>query len=323
MRRSGRLFIALGAGLAVVAVGLILVVLLSGGDDGNDVDPDATEAPEVAREITVIVAAREVPAHTVLTAEDLTEDMVMSDQVAPDAMRSSVEAVGFAYSEDLLPGQVLVESNRELPGLANRIDPGRRAFPLMVDSANLIAGQIRDDDHIDIVFSARAALTRINPTYPFEVPDNLELSDSPGEFLQEGQDGRPPGVSLPEYGEEPEGPVYPFAGEPGSRFWISDTMDGEPIAKVLLQNVRVLRVITASVTETAPQVEGNFLILDLDPTQAELVRFMSDVGSFQIVLRSPDDEDIVETPGTTMNMLVDDWGLIVPRTVRLPEAGAQ
>lgn len=322
MRRSGRLFIVLGAGLAVVAVGLILVVLLSGGDDDNGDDPDATEATEVVRDITVIVASRDIPAHTVLTVDDLTEETVQSDEVASDAMRSSVEAVGFAYAEDLFAGQVLVESNRELPGLANRIDPGRRAFPLMVDSSNLIAGQIRDDDHIDIVFSTRAALTRINPTYPFEVPDDLQLSDAPGESL-EGGEGRPPGISLPEYGNEPEGPVYPLAGEPGSRFWISDTVDGEPLTKLLMQNIRVLRVITASVTETDPQVEGNFLVLDLDPTQAELVRFMTEVGSFQIVLRSPEDEDIVETPGATMNMLVDDWGLVVPRTVRLPEAGAE
>ncbi|CAN5638212.1 hypothetical protein BH23CHL2_BH23CHL2_20300 [soil metagenome] len=321
MRRSGRLFIALGAGLAVVAVGLILVVLLSGGD-GDEVDPNATEAPEAVREITVLVAARDIPAHTILTAEDLEEEIVQSDTVPPDAMRNPVEAVGFAYSVDLFAGQVLVESNRELPGLANRIDPGRRAFPLLVDGANLVAGQIRDDDHIDIIFSTRMSLTRISPTYPFELPDNLELQDAPGESI-EGGEGRPPGVSLPEYGNGPEGPVYPYPGEPGSRFWLSDTMDGEPIGKLIMQNVRVLRVIAASASEANPQVEGNYLILDLDPVESELMEYLTEVGSFQILLRSPEDEELVETPGTTMNMLVDNWGLIVPRTVRLPEAGAQ
>ena len=323
MRRSGRLFIALGAGLAVVAVGLVLVVLFSGGGDNGD-ESSETDSQEEVRDITVIVAAREVPAHTVLTEEDLVEETHSSDQVPEDAMRSTVEAVGFAYAEDLLPGQVLVESNRELPGLANRISPGRRAFPLLVSGENLIAGQIRDDDHIDVIFSVRTALIRVNPTYPIEILDQFELGDVPPESLDpEDPESRPPGVSLPEFGAPPEGPTYPFPGEPGSRFWLSDEEDGDPIGKMILQNVRVLRVISASPTETDSQVEGNFLILDLDPVEAELVQYLTEYGIYRIVLRGPDDEDIVQTPGVTMNTLVDSWGLLVPKTVRLPEAGAQ
>lgn len=322
MRRSGRLFIALGAGLAVVAIGLVLVVLLSGGDGDGDADPSATEAPDEVREITVIVAARDVPAHTVLTEDDLTEETVRSDEVPEDAMRNTVEAVGFAYSVDLFAGQVLVESNRELPGLANRVDPGRRAYPLVVDGANLIAGQIRDEDHIDIIFNVRTSLMRVNPTYPMELPDNLELRDVPAESLEDGG-GRPSGASLPENGNAPEGPVYPYPGEPGSRFWITDALDGDPVGKLVLQNVRVLRVITSPLGESGTVVEGNFLILDVDPVEAELLRYLVENGSYQIVLRSPDDEEFVETPGITMNLLVDNWGMTVPKTVRLPEAGAQ
>ncbi len=322
MRRSGRLFIALGAGLAVVAIGLVLVVLFSGGGGGDEADPNATESPEEVRDITVIVAARDVPAHTVLTEEDLTEETVRSDEVPTDAMRNTVEAVGFAYSVDLFSGQVLVESNRELPGLANRIDPGRRAYPMLVDGSNLIAGQIRDEDHIDIIFNTRVSLLRVNPTYPMEFPDNLELRDAPSDSLTEGE-GRPAGASLPEYGTAPEGPTYPYPGEDGSRFWMSDVVDGDPVGKTILQNVRVLRVISASLGEANPQVEGNYLVLDLDPTEAELVRYLVENGTFQLVLRSPEDEEIVQTPGVTMNLLVDNWGMTVPKTVRLPEAGAQ
>ncbi len=322
MRRSGRLFIALGAGLAVVAIGLVLVVLFSGGGSGDGKDPSATESAEQVREITVVVAARDIPAHTVITEDDLGEETVQSDEVPPDAMRNSVEAVGFAYGVDLFAGQVLVEGNRELPGLANRIDPGRRAYPLLVDGTNLIAGQIRDEDHIDIIFNARTSLVRVNPSYPMEFSDSLELKDAPGDSVVEGE-GRPPGVSLSEYGTAPEGPTYPYAGEPGSRFWISDTLDGDPIGKMVLQNVRILRVISASVGEANTNVDGNYLILDLDPVESELVRYLVEVGTFQIVLRSPDDEDVVQTPGITMNMLVDNWGMVVPKTVRLPEAGAQ
>ena len=323
MRRSGRLFIALGAGLAVVAIGLVLVVLFSGGGDEGEDNGD-TGSQEEVREITVIVAAREVPAHTVLTEEDLAEDTVSSDQVPDDAMRNTIEAVGFAYAEELQAGQVLVEANRELPGLANRIDPGRRAFPLLVSGENLIAGQIRDDDHVDVIFGVRTAMTRVNPTYPLEILDVFELRDVPPESLDpEDSETRPSGVSLPEFGDPPEGPVYPFPGEPGSRFWLTDEEDGDPLGKMILQNVRVLRVISASPGEADPQIEGNFLILDLDPVESELVQYLTENGTYRIVLRGPDDEEIVQTPGVTMNSLVDSWGLVVPKTVRLPEAGAQ
>ncbi len=257
-----------------------------------------------------------------IVEEDLTEDTVLSDQVAPDVMRNTIEAVGFAYSTDLKTGQALVESNRESPGLANSIEPGRRAYPLLVDETNMVAGQIRDDDHVDVIFTTHVLLTRVNPTYPLEVLDQLELQDAPGDSVR-GEGGRPAGASLPEYGSEPEGPTYPYPGEDGSRFWVSDVVDGDPVGKLILQNVRVLRVVTASLDEAATQDESDFLILDLSPAEAELVRYLIHAGTYQIVLRGPDDTEIVETSGATMNILVDNWGLTVPKTVRLPEAGAQ
>ena len=323
MRRSGRLFIALGAGLAVVAIGLVLVVLLSGGDDNGDDDAaNGTPPAEEPQEITVVVAARDIPAHTVLTQEDIVEETHLSTDVPADVMRSSIEAIGFAYSEDLVAGQPLEESKRERPGLANRIEPGRRAFPLLVDSTNLVAGQIRNDDRIDVIFSTRLSLQRINPTYPMEMPDSLEMGDIPPENIDGS--GRPPGFSLPEYPNDPEGPVYPYPGEPGSRFWLSDTVDGEPVGKTILQNVRVLSVVTPTVEEgSSSQAGSSYLILDLDPVESELVRFLTETGTFQVVLRNPEDDANVETPGITMNSLAEDWGLVIPKTVRLPEAGAE
>lgn len=321
MRRGGRLFIVLGVGLALVAVALVAVVLLSGDDDPDDPQSaDGTQQPSdttEAREITVVVAARDIPAHTVLTQDDVREETVQSDEVSEDAIRSSLEVIGLAYSVDLVTGQPVLSANVELPGLANRIDPGRRAYSLPVAGSQLVGGLLRDDDHIDIIFSTWVNLNRIMPTYPIELPENLELRD-----LVDPETGEP-NVVLPIYGDPPPGPTYPYYGEDGSRFWITDTVDGEPITNVMIQNVRILRVVSATAGEANPQVEGNFLILDLDPVQTELVEFLSKTGQMQIVLRNPEDQEASETPGITMNALVDDWGMRVPRTVRLPGAGAQ
>lgn len=331
MRRSGRLFIALGAGLALVAVGLVLVVLLSNG--GGDDEPESTSGQtetesEEPREISVVVAARDVPAHTLLTVDDLTEEVVSSEDVADDVVRTNVEALGLAYSVDLVAGQPLTQSNLELPGLANRIESGKRAVALPVDAQSLVGGQIRDDDHIDIIFNTRVTLQRVNPTYPLEAADQIELEDIRVE-IEEGEEPTD-GVVLMEKGQPPLGPSYPYPGEAGSRFWVTDVLaDGDPVGKLILQNIHVLRVVSSSTSATAAEGDsgdedsGEFLILELDPTQAELVDFLSKSGTFQVALRSPEDEAVVETPGVTMNTLVDNWGLTVPKTVRLPEAEGQ
>lgn len=327
MRRSGRLFIVLGVGLALVAVLLVGLVLLSGdGDDGEttDADPDAEEP----REITVVVAARDVPAHTVLRQDDVEEQIVESDKVPGDVLRSTVEAVGFAYSIDLVAGQPLAESERELPGLANQIADGHRAVTLPVDAVNLIGGQLRGDDRVDIVFSARVSLLRVNPTYPVELPDNLQLDDITGDTIDLDEDGQEdvelPGIVIPERGQEPPGPTYPYPGEPGSRFWVTDVTEGDPVGKLIIQNIRVLRVVSPGDTVSGDAGDGqSFVILELEPAAAEMVEYLQGVGEYRLILRNPEDEAVVETPGVTMNQLVDSWGLLVPRTVRLPEAGTE
>jgi pilus assembly protein CpaB len=317
MRRGGRLFIVLGVGLALVAVALVAVVLLSGGDDPEE--PSSSQPPdsEEAREITVVVAARDIPAHTTITQDDVREEQVQSNEVSEDAVRSSLEVIGLAYSVDLVTGQPILAADVEQPGLANLIDPGRRAYTLPVTGSQLVGGLLRDDDHIDLIFSTWVAMNRIMPTYPLELPENLELRD-----VVDPETGEP-AIVLPPYGDPPAGPTYPYYGEDGSRFWLTDTADGDPITNVMIQNVRILRVVSATEGEAGTESEDNFLILDLDPVQAELVEFLSKTGQMQIVLRNPEDQEIPETPGITMNALVDDWGMRVPRTVRLPGAGAQ
>jgi pilus assembly protein CpaB len=321
MRRSGKLLIAMGVALALVAVALVVVVLMSDDDDPDDPQSgQGTDTTEV-REITVIVAARDIPAHTVLTQDDVREEQVQSDEVSGDAVRSTLEVVGLSYSVDLVSGQPLLQTDVELPGLANSVQAGWRAYALPVSGAQLLGGLLRDDDHIDLIFSSRVLMQSVLPSYPLELEENVEFE---GVSLIDPATGEEVDALLPEYGGPPIGPTYPYHGEDGSRFWMSDMEDGEPITNVMIQNVRILRVVTATETEDSDSSdEGSYLVLELDPTQTELVEFLSNTGTVEIVLRNPEDSDVPETPGVTMNALVDDWDMRVPRTVRMPDAGAQ
>lgn len=323
MRRSGKLLIAMGVGLALVAVVLVVVVLMSGDDDPDDpqsgqgTESDTTEV----REITVIVAARDIPAHTILTQDDVREEQVQSDEVSGDAVRSTLEVIGLSYSVNLVTGQPLLQTEVELPGLANSVQAGWRAYALPVSGTQLLGGLLRDDDHVDLLFSSRVLMQSVMPTYPLELEENVEFDEV---TLIDPATGEESGPLLPEYGAPPIGPTYPYHGEDGSRFWMSDMEDGEPITNVMIQNVRILRVVTATETEdSGSSDEGSYLVLELDPAQTELVEFLSNTGTVEIVLRNPEDSDLPDTPGVTMNALVDDWDMRVPRTVRMPDAGAQ
>lgn len=184
---------------------------------------------------------------------------------------------------------------------------------VVVDENNLVAGLIRQDDSIDIVYEVNAELMRVSPTTPLEAADSASLTSD---------------LVLPPFGEAADPEPYPYPGEPGSRFVITDSDGGNPVAKTVLQNIRVLRVITPSSLAGGSQANqdqdnNNYLVIQVTPDQAELVHMMTTVGTYQVVLRGGSDEEIASTMGASMELLVTEYELPVPKTVRLPESGAQ
>jgi Flp pilus assembly protein CpaB len=310
MRRNGRLLVILGVTLALAAVALA-VFALTGGDKKDDTTTSDTTTT-TPKDIVVVQAKRDIPAHTILKTEDVEEVKVSSDQVTPDSVQSVGEVVGFAYSVDLVQGQRLLRSAMEQPGLANELTAGNRAISLAVDKNNLLGGLLHDDDHVDVVYTISVALTRVLPTEPLELPEELTLRDI--------------ATTLPPYGESP-GATYPYPGEEGSRFTISDVPDGDPQAKLVLQNVRVIRVVSGEATGTggsqASSSDGSYVVLEVNSQQAEMLTFMENYGTFQLVLRGPDDADTTSTSGINLERMVTDYGFPYPKTVRVPGPGAQ
>jgi pilus assembly protein CpaB len=295
-------------GLAAV---LLAVFALAGGDDDDDTTSGGETSPQ---DITVVQARGEIPAHQKLTEEDL-EEVVVQDSTVPDpddVAQSINEVIGFAYSEPLVEGQRILRSRLEVSGIAEELEPGRRAISVPVDTNNLVAGLVRQDDSIDIVYEINAELLRVTPTTPLEIADALELRTE---------------VIIPPFGEQPDPLPYPYPGEPGSRFVVTDSEGGNPVAKVVLQNIRVLRVINSSSLDPTGEGQGgedeDFLVLDVTPEQAEMLHMMQQVGTFQVMLRGVDDDTELATRGINLELLVTQYNLPVPKTVRLPEAGAQ
>ena len=306
MRRNGRLFIILGVGLATLAVALAFL-MFSGANRNN-------AAEQAVERVRIVSAAQDVPAHTVLREQMLIEEQIDKDLLRGGEVLSKSEVLGKAPKTALVKGQRITQDNLEVPGLTNDIEKGKRAVAVPVDRLNGLGGMLRESDYIDIIFSVKVNLLYVLPSRPLEL-DTSTAGDKERAVLP---------AQAP---SDPAAYVYP--GEAGSRFKMQAAGGGgDPLAKVMIQDVRVLRA-----TAQPPPQEGqqqqqqqqqaqgatDVVVLELTNEQAELVKFILDNGaSYTFVMRAKDDHDTVTTNGITFDLLVSNYQLPTPKSVRLP-----
>lgn len=307
MRKNGRLFIVLGVGLACLAVALAFLMFQ------NAERSQAVEKAPVP--VKIIVAARAVDPHTILTDADLAEETIDSDLLTgQDYVASRSEVIGLAPKAGLVKGQRIRKADLEVAGLTNVIAPGKRAVTLSVDKLQSAGGLLREADHIDLIFSTKVNLTYIFPTRPYEI-QTATAGDAAGDT----------GLSLP--AQPPSDPApYPYPGEPGSRFKVQGEKGGDPLSKVVLQDIKVLRVVSAAPPQQGQQQQqasvNDLIILEMTPEQAEVMKFILDNGAnFSFTLRGKEDHDLVETGGITFDLFVTNYQLPMPKSVTLPEEG--
>jgi len=319
MKGGSKLFVFAGVGLALVAV-LLLVMNLQGG---GKADANKTEA---ATKVTIVEAKADIAAYAVLKVEDLVEHEVDATVAPIDAASSIGEVIGQSYRTPLTIGQPLLRSNLVPPGLRNDITTGMRAVALPVDEVSAMSGLVQDGDYIDIVFNARVNLVRNVPTDVLMVPED-SIYEIKGLMVI------PPDLEMPN---------HPAAGAPGSYFFIRDDVGDagelEAVAKIMLQDIKILRVIrpgdefqpdgsksTESVSEGVSSAQGEALgqlIIEVTPEQAELVTFMQDKHhKYQVVVRAKDDHTKVTTTGITFEILATDagWSLPWPEPMTAPD----
>jgi Flp pilus assembly protein CpaB len=318
MKGGSKLFVFAGVGLALIAV-LLFVVSMNGGGKA-----DAEKKAENEK-VTVVQAAAAIPAHQVLTATDLVERQVNVADAPSDPVTSITAVVGQAYRVSLQAGQSLSTAQVETPGLRNDIAAGKRAIALPVDQVSAMSGLVQDGDFVDIVFHARINLVRQVASTAVWLPEDAEYA------LKD-----PPVLPPSDVPDE----IFPVAGDDGSIFQIQDEGGQlQPVAKIILQDIRVLRVVRPgetylgngmladdSVTDAVPTSTDKKMsqfILEVNPEQAEAITFMQDTRhQYQVVVRGKDDHESVTTVGITFQILATDPDLALPwpKSVIAPEA---
>jgi Flp pilus assembly protein CpaB len=360
MKGGSKLFLVAGVGLAIVAIGLLFMGMSGGGKK-----TDANQPETKPENVTVVQAAVAIPAHTMLKASDLIEVKMSATDAPADAVKSTSEVLNFSYRVPLAQGQTLLKTQTEQPGIRNDIEQGKRAASIPVDEVSLLSGLVQDGDYVDVVFHARLDLVRLLPTTLAETPEDTLYKYSGGGGGNGNGSGGSGDNNGDNNGDDDDGSVtaaqggpimwipagmeyitHPATGDPGSRFYIRDAGDNlEPVAKVIIQDVKVLRVVRAGESFAADGTLGGqaiggdapaqadekslaHLILQVTPEQAEVLTFIQDAENqhkYQVVVRGKDDHEQVDTTGITFQILATDeqWMLPWPQTVVAPKTQAK
>lgn len=304
MRKNGRLFIILGVGLACLAVALAFLMFQNAGQS------QAVEKPPTT--VKVVVLAKDVPAHQVLRETDLADQTIDKDLVSEGAVFNKSEVIGLAPKVGMVKGQMVKRGELEVSGLTNDIAPGKRAVAIPADRLTLAGGMLRDSDYIDLIFSTRINLSYILPTRPIEIDTSTAADANVTVTLPVSAPGEPS--------------AYAYPGEPGSRFKVQGPDGkGDPVAKVILQDIKVLRVMSAPPADQNQQqqkattAQSEMLILELTNEQAEVMKFILDNGAtYTFAIRGKDDHELANSAGITYDMLISTYHLPTPKSVRLP-----
>ena len=132
------------AGLLAVGTGVLTYNYLASVSHAN--------APSTRR--TILVAARAIPARTILTADMLTPASRPVDAVDPDVMVIPANAIGAQAVNDIPAGSQLTASKlvrAAAVGLPGKVHVGMRAVSIALDRVKGVSNLIRAGDRVDVI----------------------------------------------------------------------------------------------------------------------------------------------------------------------------
>ena len=174
MRRYRTLFLVVLIGIipAALALSLSLWLYLSPEEEEGTPEQGPVVAPEpepVIPPVEVLAVARDLPAGTLLTADDLTYVPLEAQDVLPSHIRQEQDeasqevppVVGSAIRIPFLAGMPLTDTALIRPGsagfLAAVLLPDHRAMTITVNQEMGHAGMMAPGDRVDVIFTMQVA----------------------------------------------------------------------------------------------------------------------------------------------------------------------
>jgi pilus assembly protein CpaB len=317
MRRGGRLVLLLII-LLLVAGALVYFLISQPQLTPPAVTPQPTE--ELTR--SIVVARVDIPNNTVLTD---TATFINTREI-PESQFNAAPGQYFTDASQLVNKQTVRQINFDEPirrsdvtdtGLSILIPTAQpnqarpKAIPLRVDNQSGVVDLIRPGDFVDVLATFEIQVTVIRPGFG----ENNQIV-----FREEPLTGRStktliqnvqvlqilkPAVPQGTPGAEGAAPA-PAEGAPPQT-----DASGQPIAQGTQQGT------PAAAANTNPTFqEGEwFVVLAMTDQQAEVLKFSGETGVITLVLRGRGDTALETTIGSTLELLVSQYGLPVPGAV--------
>lgn len=152
-----------------ILLGLLCAVLVGVYMSGLDSN-DSGGAGSSAATVPVVVASRDIPALTAVTADMLTIKNVPADVVLANVFRKTGDVVGqttqvqIVAGEQVLPTKVstatgsIAKFGADTPASAI-VPAGRRAFSIALSQTAAAGGLVRAGDHVDLILSSDPGAT--------------------------------------------------------------------------------------------------------------------------------------------------------------------
>ncbi len=320
MRRGGRLPLLIG--LVIAAIGGFALYFLFANNQVPAVPGGQSVVPTQALpSVRAVIAKPAIKNNTVISDtslldyEDVPAETYNGNTAAYltdiELVRNKVTLV------DIAPGQFVRKDMLGEPGLSQQIpgaaadQPRPKAYPLVVDLQTGVGDQITQGDFIDVVMTFKVKRTVLRPSL---------APPATG-------DGTQPATGLP---------VITY----------TQAEVEELSTKTLVQNVQVLRIVKPEVASdttptaggAAPATDANgqpvsqggpnllpgqrLLIIAMTDQQAEILKFAQDKARtdqayYSLVLRGRGDAAIEQTLGTSIDLLIAQFGLPNPERLRL------
>ena len=147
--RGNRLLLGLALAAGAVAAVLVFVALSSNDDGGSTVSDGPTTS--------VVVAAQDINAGTVISSDQVKTVEVPADQLISGAVTDMSLVVGEATrvkvyaGEQLIAGKVGAENDRE--GTAGVVPVGMRGFAMRVSQQTAVSGLLLPGNRVDVYMS--------------------------------------------------------------------------------------------------------------------------------------------------------------------------
>ena len=294
MKRSNRLILLIGVFLAALAF-VAVIVLVGGGAGGTGQAGPSGPPPKLA----TVIAARDIALGVTVT-----KDMVATQELAPEVREAgsfgdTSQVVGKVARTSITKGQQVTSAAfSEASGANLEVPAGFTGIAVLVDQVSGVGTLIKTGDYVDVV-------ANISPTFPLN------------SFLENATAAT--GIT---------------------------TLYDPTSVKVLIQGVQVVSTLlppppapaTGAEATAAPAPatgatalngQQEIVIIAVTAQQAEVIKFAQLDGTITLTLRSPKDfvdangnpvvPPTVTTTGIVLKTVIDDWGVLPPLSIVVPE----